>query len=52
VLASVAEVLSGLGWGVSAGIAAAGSAWALAPLLVTLGMLALAGALAKPSRGY
>ena len=52
VLSSVAEVLSGLGWGVSAGIAAAGSAWALAPLVVTVAMLALAGALARPKRGY
>jgi ABC-2 type transport system permease protein len=52
VLAGIAEVLSGLGWGVSAGLAAAGSVWAVAPLAVTLGMLALAGALAKPRRGY
>ena len=52
ILAGVAEVLSGLGWGVSAGIAAAGSAWALAPLALTVGMLALAGALARPTRGY
>jgi ABC-2 type transport system permease protein len=52
ILAGVAEVLSGLGWGVTAGIAATGSAWALAPLVVTIGMLALARAIAKPTRGY
>jgi ABC-2 type transport system permease protein len=52
VLAGVAEVVSGLGWGASAGIAAAGSPWAIAPLAFTLGLLALAGALARPTRGY
>jgi ABC-2 type transport system permease protein len=52
VLGGVAEVLSGLGWGVSAGVAAAGSVWALAPLALTLGMLALARVLAKPTRAY
>jgi ABC-2 type transport system permease protein len=52
VLAGIAEVLSGIGWGVSAGIAAAGSAWAIAPLAFTLGMLALASTLARPTRVY
>jgi ABC-2 type transport system permease protein len=52
ILAGVAEVLSGLGWGVSAGIAAAGSPWAIAPLAFTLGMLALASTLARPTRAY
>jgi ABC-2 type transport system permease protein len=52
VLAGVAEVLSGLGWGVSAGIAAAGSLWAIAPLAFTIGMLALMSAVARPTRAY
>jgi ABC-2 type transport system permease protein len=52
ILAGVAEVLSGLGWGASAGVASAGSAWALAPLALTVGMLAMFRAIAKPTRGY
>lgn len=52
VLAGVAEVLSGLGWGVSAGVAAAGSVLALIPLALTIGMLVLFSVLARPARGY
>jgi ABC-2 type transport system permease protein len=54
VLAGVVEVLAGLGWGVTAGVAATGRFWFLAivPLAVTLGVLAAARAIAKPTRGY
>jgi ABC-2 type transport system permease protein len=52
VLAGVAEALSGLGWGAAAAVAASGSALALLPVALTLGLLAVAWALGKPTRGY
>ena len=54
VLAGVVEVLAGLGWGVTAGVAASGKLWflALIPLAITLGLLTMVRALAKPTRGY
>lgn len=52
ILVGVMEALSGLGWGGAAGVAASGSPLALIPLAVTLGLLAIARAVAKPTRGY
>jgi ABC-2 type transport system permease protein len=54
ILVGVVEAFVGLGWGVTAGIAASGWLWflALVPLAVTLGLMAVARALAKPTRGY
>ena len=54
IMAGVVEVLAGLGWGVTAGVAASGRYWFLAvvPLLVPPGVLAGARAMAKPTRGY
>jgi ABC-2 type transport system permease protein len=54
IITGVVEVLAGLGWGVTAGVAASGRFWFLAivPLALTIGMLAGARAMAKPSRGY
>ncbi len=54
ILTGVVEVLAGLGWGATAGVAASGPFWALAviPLALTIGMLVLARTLARPTRGY
>jgi ABC-2 type transport system permease protein len=54
IMTGVAEVLVGLGWGVTAGVAASGRYWflAVAPLALTIGMLVLARTLARPTRGY
>jgi ABC-2 type transport system permease protein len=54
ILVGVVEALAGLGWGVTAGVAASGWLWflALVPLALTLGLMAIARALAKPTRGY
>lgn len=52
VLVGVFEALSGVGWGVATGFAAAGSALAVIPLLLTVGLLVLAWALGNPTRGY
>jgi len=52
VMVGVVESVAGLGWGVAAGLASAGWFVAVIPLALTLGVLAVARALAKPSRGY
>lgn len=54
IMTGVVEVLAGLGWGATAGVAASGFLWGLAviPLALTVGMLVLAQALARPMRGY
>ena len=52
ILVGVMEALLGLGWGGSAGIAAAGSPLALIPMIITAGLLALAWAIGKPQRAY
>jgi ABC-2 type transport system permease protein len=54
ILTGVVEVLAGLGWGVTAGVAASGRFWFLAvvPLALTVGLLVLARTLARPTRGY
>jgi ABC-2 type transport system permease protein len=55
IMTGVVEVLAGLGWGVTAGVASSGwrlSFLALVPLALTLGLMAAARALAKPTRGY
>jgi ABC-2 type transport system permease protein len=51
-ITGVAEVMVGLGWGATIGAAAAGSPWAIIPALLSLAMLAIARAIAKPTRGY
>jgi ABC-2 type transport system permease protein len=54
ILTGVVEVFAGLGWGVTAGVAASGRFWFLSivPLALTIGLLIGARALAKPTRGY
>jgi ABC-2 type transport system permease protein len=52
ILVGVVEAMSGLGWGATTGVAASGSALAAIPLVVTIGLLALARALGHPKRGY
>jgi len=52
VIGSVIEVLVGMGWGATAGLASAGWYWALAPLAITVGLLVLASTVANPTRGY
>jgi len=51
-LGAVAELLLGLGWGVTAAAAAMGSIWALIPAAATLLVMGGLYALARPERAY
>jgi ABC-2 type transport system permease protein len=52
ILVGILEALLGLGWGATTGLAAAGTVFAVIPLVTTLGLLGLARALGNPKRGY
>ncbi len=50
VTAAIAETLVGMGWGLTTGVAAAGSVFAILPAVFTLGGLALLYSLSAPQR--
>ena len=52
VLGAVAEVALGLGWAVTAGLAAMRSPWALIPAAITLAATGVLYGLSKPDRAY
>jgi ABC-2 type transport system permease protein len=52
VIGAVAEIVVGLGWAITAGVAAAGSPWALIPAAATLVALGVLYGLAAPDRAY
>ena len=52
ILGAVAEMLLGLGWGVTAGMAAALSPWALIPAAATLVAMGVLYGLSDPDRAY